>query len=157
MVVTGPVRLFPWVRPYYRDTLHHVRRAKDLPLLACLLSMVFPQFEKYASGHDYVVDSLMTRDCLSTIIPRDRTKHIRHFAMPCVTTTKTYPWHVDFDPSTDPTINWVNRADNTLPPDPEPLRCMDRGCEDCNSQQRLGWVCLVWAYSYVCYCWCYDL
>ena len=83
MVVTGPVRLSPWVRPYYRDTLHHVRRAKDLPLLACLLSVVFPQFEKYASWHDYVVDSLMTRDRLSTYT-RDRTDHIRHLAMPCV-------------------------------------------------------------------------
>eukprot|EP00972_Heterocapsa_arctica_P046057 6794477-Heterocapsa_arctica.AAC.1 len=43
MAFAGPVRLTPWIKPYFRDTLHHDRRAKDLPLLVCTLSVVFPQ------------------------------------------------------------------------------------------------------------------
>eukprot|EP00972_Heterocapsa_arctica_P055303 8160332-Heterocapsa_arctica.AAC.1 len=49
MVFAGPVRLSPRIKPYYRDNLHHIRRAKDLALLVCILSVVFPQFGTHKS------------------------------------------------------------------------------------------------------------
>eukprot|EP00972_Heterocapsa_arctica_P115457 16447825-Heterocapsa_arctica.AAC.1 len=40
MAYVGAVRLSPWMKPYYRDHMRRVRRAKDL-LLVSTLSVVF--------------------------------------------------------------------------------------------------------------------
>eukprot|EP00972_Heterocapsa_arctica_P092575 13652374-Heterocapsa_arctica.AAC.1 len=41
MAYVGAVRLSPWMRPYYRDHMHRVRRTKDLLLLVNTLSAFF--------------------------------------------------------------------------------------------------------------------
>jgi hypothetical protein len=110
-----PVRLSPWIKPYYRDTLHRVRRAKDLPLLACLLSVVFHRFMEYKSCHDHVIDSLAIYERLASTGKSMRT---RHFAMPC----STKKGNDDFDTNVEPVVKWVLRVDKSLPPDLEPLR-----------------------------------
>eukprot|EP00972_Heterocapsa_arctica_P081178 11962773-Heterocapsa_arctica.AAC.1 len=116
MAFAGPVRLAPWMKPYYRDTLHHVRRAKELRLLACLLSVVFPQFGNYKSCHDLVINSLTKRDRLAI---NGKTVCPRRFAMPCPTIK---PADNDFDPNIEPVTKWVARVDKDLPADPDPLR-----------------------------------
>ena len=98
-----PVRLSPWIKPYYRDTLHHVRRAKDIPLLACLLSVVFHRFMEYKSCHDYVIDSLAIYERLAINGKSIRT---RHFAMPC----KTNKGDDDFYPNVEPVTLTLQKA-----------------------------------------------
>eukprot|EP00972_Heterocapsa_arctica_P083853 12356699-Heterocapsa_arctica.AAC.1 len=92
MALAGSVRLSPWIKPYYRDTLHHVRRAKDLPLLVCLLSVVFQQFGARRSvlTKESIAD-LIERYDLAALADYDRQAIngrpdcVRHFAAPCQT------------------------------------------------------------------------
>eukprot|EP00972_Heterocapsa_arctica_P034357 5059757-Heterocapsa_arctica.AAC.1 len=111
MAFAGPVRLSPWIKPYYRDTLHNVRRAKDLPLL-----FVLPK--------ESIAD-LIERYDLDAIADYDRqaingnADCVRHFAMPCNT---IIPEVIDFDPNQEPAINWRVPTDESSNIDSVPFR-----------------------------------
>eukprot|EP00972_Heterocapsa_arctica_P073824 10898502-Heterocapsa_arctica.AAC.1 len=87
MAFAGPVRLSPWIKPFYRDTLHQVRRAKDLPLLVSILSVVFPHIGSHKSVlpkesmydliERYDLDAIADYEAING--PPDC---VRHFAMP---------------------------------------------------------------------------
>eukprot|EP00972_Heterocapsa_arctica_P082205 12116793-Heterocapsa_arctica.AAC.1 len=90
MAYVGAVSLSLWIKPYFRDNLHYVRRAKDLPLLVCTLSVVFPQFGTHKSvlPKESIAD-LIDRYDLDAIADCDHAaingniECVRHFAMPC--------------------------------------------------------------------------
>eukprot|EP00972_Heterocapsa_arctica_P052378 7705313-Heterocapsa_arctica.AAC.1 len=109
MAVAGAVRLSPWMKPYYRDTMHRVRRAKDLLLLVNTLSVVFPQFGTHKSvlPKESIAD-LIERYDLDVIAEYDRAAingdadRVRHFAMPCNIIIPVIPKAATLDPGPVP-------------------------------------------------------
>eukprot|EP00972_Heterocapsa_arctica_P026108 3845749-Heterocapsa_arctica.AAC.1 len=109
MVTAGTVRPSPWIKPYYRETMSHVRRAKDLLLLVRTLGVVFPQFgaHKLSLPDESIVD-LINRYDLEASARYDsaaingKADGVHNFAMPCSTIIPTVPEVATPDPGLAP-------------------------------------------------------
>eukprot|EP00972_Heterocapsa_arctica_P106676 15712123-Heterocapsa_arctica.AAC.1 len=58
MAIAGTVRPSLWVKPYYRETMSHDHKAKDLLFLVCTIGVAFPQFgtHKLSLPDESIVD-----------------------------------------------------------------------------------------------------
>ena len=76
----------PWVKPFYRENMSHVRRAKDLLLLICNLSLVFQHFGSHHSHSpaENIMDVMSRYDHKISRPGDDYPRFVfRFLAMPC--------------------------------------------------------------------------